>query len=131
MVSAVYTLLVVLTLSLAYPIRICKSQATLGDQIIRALAPIFRHHLDQLYAPSVEDAYTFSFKPLMLVLIQLASPFLSIGVMLSAWVAAAFWLFAIIMGNPDGTEKGDDGRNTVLLVRNWWEQYFLSAIHDR
>lgn len=81
-----------------------------------------------LYAPSVEDAYTFEFKLVSLILITISSPFLSFGVMIAAWVAAAFWLFAIIMGNPDGTEKGDDGRDAVLSVRNWWESYLLHAI---
>lgn len=81
-----------------------------------------------IYAPSVKNAHTFNFSPTALVLIHILSPFLSFGVAFFSWIAAVFWLFAIIMGNPDGTEKGDDGRATVIGVRNWWEKYFLSAL---
>lgn len=52
----------------------------------------------------------------------------SFGVSIAEWVAASFWLFAFTMGNPDGTERGDDGRATVLAVRDWWERYLLQAV---
>lgn len=81
-----------------------------------------------LKAPSVENAFSFEFKPFVLVLIHLTSPFLSMGVMLASWVSAAFWLFALMLGNPDGTERRDDGRDAVISVRNWWERYLLHAV---
>jgi hypothetical protein len=81
-----------------------------------------------MYAPSVKDAHTFNFSPTALVIVHLFSPILSFGVAFFSWIAAVFWLFSIIMGNPDGTERGDDGQRTVLGVRNWWEKYFLNAI---
>lgn len=81
-----------------------------------------------LCAPSVDNAHTFEFRPFCLVLVHVCSPLLSVGVAVASWVAAAFWLFAICMGNPDGTERKDDGQATVLGVRNWWEKYLLYAI---
>ncbi len=81
-----------------------------------------------MYAPSVKDAYTFDFSPLALVVVHVVSPILSFGVAFFSWIAAVFWLFALVMGNPDGTEKRDDGRATVLGVRNWWEKFLLHAI---
>ena len=67
----------------------------------------------------------------MLIAIHVASPLVSIGVAVAAWVSAAFWVFAVIMGNPDGTERRDDGRDAVLAVRNWWEGFFLMALLPR
>ena len=64
----------------------------------------------------------------MLVTVHLVSPFLSLGVALAAWVAAGFWVFAVIMGNPDGTERKDDGKAAVLGVRKWWESWLARAI---
>jgi cytochrome bd-type quinol oxidase subunit 1 len=67
----------------------------------------------------------------MLMFVHVLSPILSMGVAFFSWISAVFWLFAIVMGNPDGTEKRDDGRATVIMVRNWWEKYFLSALRRR
>lgn len=64
----------------------------------------------------------------MLISVLLCSLFLSIGVALTTWVAACFWIFAAMLGNPDGTERKDDGRAAVLGVRNWWERWLLRAL---
>jgi hypothetical protein len=64
----------------------------------------------------------------MLLMVHLLSPFVSVGVAFAAWVAASFWVFATIMGNPDGTERKDDGKAAVLGVRNWWERWLTRAI---
>ena len=47
---------------------------------------------------------------------------------MSAWVAAGFWAFAAIMGDPDGQDGKDDGRAAVLGVRKWWEKWLARAI---
>ena len=79
-------------------------------------------------AASVDNAHNFDFRTGTLILTQLLSPLLSIGVAVAAWVAAAFWLFALMMGNPDGTERTDDGRAAVLGVKRWWEKFLLHAL---
>ena len=33
----------------------------------------------------------------------------------------------MILGNPDGTERRDDGRAAVLGVRNWWRIWLRKA----
>ncbi|KAK2756778.1 hypothetical protein FQN54_005224 [Arachnomyces sp. PD_36] len=58
-----------------------------------------------------------------LILVHLFSPVLSLGLLLASWTAAFFWVFAMILGNPDGTERRDDGRAAVLGVRNWWRAW--------
>ncbi|PGG98375.1 hypothetical protein AJ79_08883 [Helicocarpus griseus UAMH5409] len=67
---------------------------------------------------------TPTFSPLysspMLLLVHLLSPLFITPILFAAWIAAFFWVFAMILGNPDGTERRDDGRVAVLGVRNWW-----------
>lgn len=81
-----------------------------------------------IFAKSLDHAHTFEFSPFCLIFIHAVSPILSIGNAIAAWIVAVFWVFAIIMGNPDGTEKRDDGRATVLMLRDWWERCLLFAI---
>lgn len=57
-----------------------------------------------------------------LLLAHMLAPFISIGVAVAAWTVAIYWVFAAIVGDPDGSEGGcDDGRATVLGLRGWWE----------
>lgn len=129
--SCLFTFFVTLALILASPIRLLRKQGSLGDQIIRTLAPIFKNHLEMMYASSVDYAFEWDFRATMLICIQLISPLISIGVAMAAWISAAFWVFACIMGNPDGTERRDDGRDAVLAVRNWWEKCLLTSLRPK
>jgi len=125
---AIFTLIAVLFLLLISPVRFCQHSCSISTSTIRTLAPLFRNHLRLISAHSVDEAHTFDFKPVMLVLIHIISPLLSIGVAVAAWTSAAFWLFTLMMGNPDGTERKDDGRAAVLAVRDWWETLLLNAV---
>jgi hypothetical protein len=80
-----------------------------------------------MHAESAQNADELEFKAGRLIAVQVLSPVVSMGVAVAEWIAAPFWIFAIMMGNPDGTERRDDGRATVLAVRNWWEQCLLKA----
>lgn len=66
-----------------------------------------------------------------LIAVQVMGSVMSMGVAIAEWIAAPFWIFAIIMGSPDGTERRDDGKATVLAVRNWWEKCLLQAATRR
>jgi hypothetical protein len=81
-----------------------------------------------IHAKSLSRAHTFEFSPFCLILINVVSPLISFGNAIVAWVMAVFWVFAIVMGNPDGTEKRDDGRASVLGLRDWWERCLLFAV---
>lgn len=59
--------------------------------------------------------------------VLILSPFLSIAILLFAWTAAFFWVFSMVMGNPDGTERKDDGRTAVLGVCKWWRTWLGKA----
>lgn len=125
--TAFYSVLIGLIFLLFSPSCICNKSFSPGNSIVRCLAPLLKKHLQLIYAESLESLHILDFSPTKLVLVHAISPLLSIGVAISAWVAACFWLFALMMGNPDGTERGDDGRATVLNLRNWWERFLLSS----
>jgi len=80
-----------------------------------------------MYAKSADTADALEFRAGRLAAVQIISPFVSLGVALAEWVAALFWLFAVIIGNPDGTERRDDGRAFVLAIRDWCETFLLKA----
>ncbi|KAK1139650.1 hypothetical protein N8T08_000587 [Aspergillus melleus] len=62
-----------------------------------------------------------------LVAVLLVSSFLSLAFFLLVWTAAFFWVFAMVLGNPDGTERKDDGRAAVLGVARWWHIWLGKA----
>ncbi|KAL4985406.1 hypothetical protein BDW68DRAFT_165201 [Aspergillus falconensis] len=62
-----------------------------------------------------------------LIMVLLLSSLTSFGLFLLAWTAAFFWVFAMILGNPDGTERKDDGRAAVLGVSRWWQIWLGKA----
>jgi len=126
--SALYSIFALFTIILLLPLRLCRRECSPTITLVRMVGPLFRNHLQMIFAKSLDHAHTFEFSPACLVLINLVSPIISLGNAIAAWVVAVFWLFAIIMGNPDGTEKRDDGRATVLMLRDWWEKCLLSAV---
>ena len=150
LVSALCTATALLLLVLSAPFRIFAKSSSFNDQLVRLLAPLLTTHLKLIYSSQIPsqlpshatttptDPYNTSTSPSTssssfyssskLVLVLLLSPFLSIGVSLTAWVLAFFWCFAKVLGDPDGTEKDDDGKTAVLGVRNWWERWLCKAL---
>jgi hypothetical protein len=117
-----YTILALLVTVLLQPFRLCTSSTSFRQHIIGFLAPTLKIQLAFIY--SVHDADEYSAP--MLVLVSLLSPLLSLGVAGGAWIAAAFWFFNAILGDPDGSDKPkgyNDGRASVMGVRSWWETW--------
>lgn len=126
--SSLFTVFSLIALVAISPIRLCQTEWSFSTSLIRTVCPIYRKHLQLLYAPSVKNAHNFEFSPGLLIVVHVVAPVVSVCMAFFSWIAAVFWLFAITMGNPDGTEKRDDGRATVLMARNKWEKYLLLAL---
>ena len=61
------------------------------------------------------------------IMVHLLSPALAVGVVVWSWVVAFYWLCSAVVGNPDGLDGRNDGRELVLATRRWWEKWLLLA----
>ncbi|KAJ5973008.1 uncharacterized protein N7479_002926 [Penicillium vulpinum] len=126
---------------------------TFVSQLCDLLSPVLHIHerLVCLYPPSVEDRSSSTqstqwihserdsdqpsvlseasevYSVLASFFVLVLSPLLSIVILLFAWTAAFFWIFSMVLGNPDGTERKDDGRTAVLGVCKWWRSWLCKA----
>jgi hypothetical protein len=125
-----WTLISLIITILSQPVRLCARRITFGQQLASLLGPALNLQLKSIYTPLPPHANEDGvFHPGMLVFVHLVSPVLSIGVAIAAWVVAAYWLMAGIVGDPAGMDKRDDGRETVLGLRGWWENLMLKGIN--
>lgn len=126
----VWTIISLIIVTLSQPVRLCARRLTFGQQLASLLGPALNLQLKSIYTPlppfANEDGV---FHTGMLVMVHLASPLLSLGVIICAWTVAAYWAMAGIVGDPAGMDKRDDGRETVLGLRRWWENLMLKGIN--
>ncbi|KAL1966069.1 hypothetical protein VTN77DRAFT_4817 [Rasamsonia byssochlamydoides] len=145
--TCLYTLLALLFVTFSSPLRLCPPtpffrSTSFSIQLCQLLVPALRyhermaqkqgassssshhhHHHHDPYRSGSPTTLTDTFSPTRLVLVLLLAPVLSLGLLLAVWTAAFFWIFAMILGNPDGTERRDDGRAAVLGVNGWWQKW--------
>lgn len=139
--TSLYTLFALLLVVFTTPLRLCPPAAffrstTFSAQLCKLLAPALRnherlaqsstsdyHHSSSPYSNNTHSATAQHFSAVWLFTVLTLAPFLCIGLLLAVWIAAFFWIFAMILGNPDGTENGDDGRAAVLGVNAWWQTW--------
>ncbi|KAH6618984.1 hypothetical protein C7974DRAFT_441594 [Boeremia exigua] len=138
LLSAAITLwtLVALLLALAlHPLRYCTARAPLRSQLTGLLAPALELQLRRIYssfaadtADADDDANAYSVP--LLLLINLASPLVALGVAVASWTAAGFWFFSLILGDPGGHDGGrhNDGKDSILGVRGYWERWLVRAL---
>jgi hypothetical protein len=131
--------LVALILSLALqPFNLVRKTKSLREQTISFLAPPLKLHLFFIFATLRDECYTSYSLPL-LILVNCMAPLVAIPVAISAWVAAAFWFYAAIIGDPEGpdqenrrtsymTEKDEDGKDSAIGVRTWWRKFLVRAL---
>ena len=97
--------------------------ASFIERLTQQLAPLLQLQLRLIYSEPPNDTYSLTW----LLLVHIMSPLLSICVALATWVAALFWFFAAVIGNPDGHDKYNDGTAAVLAVRRWWEKWLTKT----
>lgn len=64
----------------------------------------------------------------LLLIVNIFSPLVSAALAVAAWVAATFWFFSAMLGDPAGKDGHNDGKAAVLGIRRWWEQWLLRAL---
>lgn len=121
---------IVITL-LTQPVRLCAKRPTFGLQLAGLLGPALNLQLRCIHTPLPPHANEDrSYHAWVLVAVHILSPFLSLGMMLVAWVVAVYWVSSAVVDDPAGIDKRDDGRETVLALRGWWEAYLLRSVKD-
>ncbi|KAK4506954.1 hypothetical protein PRZ48_000687 [Zasmidium cellare] len=129
--NAIWTFISLIITSLAQPVRLCARRPNFGQQLGGLLGPALNLQLKSIYTPlpphADEDS---SYRTGMLLAVQLLSPFLSLGMMVAAWVVAVFWGASAVVGDPAGMDKRDDGRETVMALRNWWEKWLVKSMRE-
>ncbi|KAJ5123928.1 uncharacterized protein N7515_007753 [Penicillium bovifimosum] len=153
--AALYTIFALLFAIFVSPLRLCSFSQYLRStpfvsQLCDLLSPVLHIHerLVCLVPPSAEERSSSTqwirsepdsdqpsvisepseaYSVLASISVLLLSPLASIVILLFAWTAAFFWIFSMILGNPDGTERKDDGRTAVLGVCKWWRSWLCKA----
>ena len=94
------------------------------------LSPLLVFQLGLIYSSygMSEPVQTETSGIMVLVLVSLLSPLYSVAIAVATWVAGFFWFYTAILGNPDGKEDRDDGREAVLAVRGWWERWLIQSL---
>ena len=94
------------------------------------LSPLLRFQLGLIYSSyDIGDAVHYETIGIMVpVSVCLFSPLYAITIAVATWVAGVFWFYTAILGNPDGKEDRDDGREAILAVRGWWERWLLQGL---
>ena len=117
--------------ALTQPIRLCAKRPSFGQQLAGLLGPTLNLQLRCIYTPlppyANEDA---SYHTFMLVMVHILSPFLSFVMMFAAWVLAVYWVSSAMVGDPAGQDKRDDGKETVLGLRRWWERWLMRSVKE-
>jgi hypothetical protein len=142
LIGAIWSIIAPLFICITHPCHLigcARRTKSLRDRIVSALEPFISFNLFFIYAsPRSRSDSAYSISSLTGVL--LLSPLLSIGITAAAWTAAFFWLFAVMVGDPKGTEeqekrnsslheeKDEDGRDTVMWCRRVWRDWLLRSM---
>lgn len=131
MLNMFWTIISLSITVMTQPVRLCARRPSFGQQLGGLVGPALNLQLKSIYTPlppyADEDT---TYKPGMLMLVMLLSPFLSMGMMLAAWVTAIYWASSAVVGDPAGLDKRDDGRETVLALRKWWEKWLVRSMRE-
>lgn len=121
-----WTIIALLVSLVLAPLRLCSTRPPLSEQLKNFLAPALNLQLHLVYSHNPATDYS----PPMLVLIHLFSPIVAFGVAIAAWTAAAFWFFSSILGDTGGHDGHNDGKESILGVRNWWERWLSRGLRE-
>lgn len=134
-----YTLVATFLIALSFPFCKCITKVPLSKHFRRFLTPPLNLQLSLIYSVTDDDdnddddgsaaTDSSSHNSPLLILVNLLAPIYAIGIMIAAWVAAGFWFFGAILGDPNPEkDKENDGRTTVLYVRDWWEKWLRRGL---
>ena len=126
---SVYALLALFILTILSPIRLFSSQPRFTTHLSHALLPTLRLQLALIHSSCPATAQP-DISTLLFVLF--GSPVYALAIAVASWVAAGFWCYAAILGEPNQEGKrDDDGRRAAGAVRRWWQMWLLRGVGER
>lgn len=127
--NALWTIISLFVTALTQPVRLCARRPSFGQQLGGLLGPALNLQLKSIFTPLPPHANEdFTYHTGILVMVQLLSPFASMGMMAAAWIVAMYWMLTMVIGDPAGMDKRDDGREAVLAIRGWWEDWLARSM---
>ncbi|KAK5136855.1 hypothetical protein LTR08_001777 [Meristemomyces frigidus] len=130
--NMVWACISLIVTTLTQPVRLCAKRPTFAQQLAGLLGPALNLQLRRIYTPLAPHAdEDSSYRTFMLVMVHVISPFLSLGMMVVAWVLAVYWASSAVVGDPAGMDKRDDGREAVLWLRGRWECWLLHSVKEQ
>lgn len=126
--NAMWALVCLFITTISQPVRLFTKRPSFGQQLGDLLGPSLKLQLRCIYTLGADERCCYH--PGMLVVVQVLSPFLSLGVMVAAWVVAVFWISSLVVGDPSGTDRHDDGSETALALRKFWEKWLRRCVRD-
>nr|POE46885.1 hypothetical protein CFP56_00217 [Quercus suber] len=132
LLNTMWTFISVAITLLSQPVRLCARRPSFGLQLAGLLGPALNLQLRSIYTPLPPHAdEDTTYHTVQLVTVLLVSPLLSMGMMLVSWVVAIYWASSLVVGDPAGLDKQDDGKDTVLALRNWWEKWLMRSVKEQ
>lgn len=154
LIACLYAFMATLLVLVLSPLCLCVTSHPIQVNFQRFLSPPLRLQLRLIYStfndvggePSSSSSNRIVKLPTMLLLVNLFAAPYAMGICVAAWVAAGFWFFAAILGDPNwknktttttaittntttgGVDRDDDGRTAVMSVRGWWERWLVRGL---
>lgn len=127
---ALYTLVIGTLLLLLFPLCFCLKQSPISARFRHSLSPLLVFQLGLVYSSyDIDDPVRSETSGVVvLFLVSMLSPLYAMAIAVATWIAGVFWFYTAILGNPNGREDRDDGREAVLAVRGWWERWLIQSL---
>lgn len=123
---AIWTVLITLILAFLHPVRlIFTRKRSFSDIVLSLLAPTLNLHLRCIYSFPTAGA---ELQLAQTLAVLLASSLFSVGIAVWCLVLGVYWVFAAIIGNPDGLDGRSDGRELVLSTRQKWDDWLRLSV---
>ena len=125
------------------------TSSSFSDRLCELLSPALHVHERLVRAkPSTNTHQSDLYSASRLVFVLIFSSVLCLGFVMAAWIAAFFWVFGMVLGNPEPTtsrsaggsggerekddndrhqDHDDDGCAAVLGVGVWWAKWLKTA----
>ena len=127
---ALYTLLATTVLLVVSPLFLLLKHGLLRARFYCFLAPPLKYQLGLACSSHETNPAPPQDRGIigLLLVVNIFAPIYATVIAVAAWVGGAFWFYTAILGNPDGRDQRDDGREAIFTVNRWWERWLIQGL---